>query len=575
MTTIAEWPPFVWLLLAAALIPVLPRTARAAVAVALPLVALGFLARLEPGIHLRGSLAGFDLIIFEITRLNFVFGVIFLLISSIAAIYAWHVDDKGQQLASLLYAAGALGVTFAGDFLTLLIFWELMAVSSAWLVFARRTPESSRAGFRYLMVHFAGGSLLLGGILLHHAQTGSLALVPLSPDHGVAAWLVLLGVAVNVALPPFHAWLPDAYPQATVTGAIFMSALTTKSAVYVLLVLFAGWDLLIYAGVTMALYGVVYAVLANDIRQILGYHIISQVGYMVAGVGIGTALSMNGTAAHAFSHILYKALLFMGAGAVIQATGRSLLTELGGLAKPLRWVLLLFMIGAFSISGFPLFNGFISKSMIVSAAGKSHLDGVMLLLLLASVGTFLHTGLKIPVFTFWGKDRKLETRPLPPNMYAAMTILAILCTLFGIAPGLLYRMLPFDADYHPYTAYHLVETVPLLVSTFVGFWMLRSKLAGEPYIPLDTDWFYRRGAPLAGRLVVTPVNALFAAGATTRDRVVARISRLWGNPLAWFRPGTDPAKPFDPDAERVPLSRDLGVVILFCVLLVLFITMMP
>ncbi|NQY32262.1 MAG: Na(+)/H(+) antiporter subunit D, partial [Coraliomargarita sp.] len=442
MTAIVELPPALWLGIAAMLMLVLPKMLRALTAVVLPLVGLALLWNLEPGTYCKGSLAGFELVLFQVTNLNFVFGVIFLLISSVASIYAWHLDDRSQQVASLLYGAGALGVTFAGDFLTLLLFWELMAVSSAWLVFARRTQASVQAGFRYLIVHFVGGSLLLGGIILLFTQTGSLELRLLDMELGLAAWLILLGVAVNVALPPFHAWLPDAYPQATITGAIFMSSLTTKSAVYVLLLLFAGWDLLIYAGVAMALYGVVYAVLANDIRQILAYHIISQVGYMVAGVGIGTELSMNGTAAHAYSHILYKALLFMGTGAVIYATGISKLSDLGGLARKLRWVLVLLMIGAFSISGFPLFNGFISKSMIVSAAGKSHLDAVMLLLLLASVGTFLHTGLKIPVFTFWGKDQKLSVRPIPRNMYVAMGILAFLCTLYGVVPSLLYSMLP-------------------------------------------------------------------------------------------------------------------------------------
>lgn len=569
MTAIAELPPALWLGLAAALVLVLPRMLRAAAAVVLPLVALALLSQLETGTYVKGSLAGFELVLFEVTKVNFVFGVIFLLISSVASIYAWHLDDRSQQVASLLYGAGALGVTFAGDFLTLLLFWELMAVSSAWLVFARRTDESVRAGFRYLMVHFVGGSLLLGGIILLYAETGSLAIRALEMEMGSASWMILLGVAVNVALPPFHAWLPDAYPRATVTGAIFMSALTTKSAVYVLLVLFAGWDLLIYAGVVMALYGVVYAVLANDIRQILAYHIISQVGYMVAGVGIGTALSMNGTAAHAYSHILYKALLFMGAGAVIQATGISKLSELGGLARQMRWVLVLFMIGAFSISGFPLFNGFISKSMIVSAAGKSHLDAVMLLLLLASVGTFLHTGLKIPVFTFWGKDQKLETSPIPKNMYLAMGILASLCTLYGVAPGLLYSLLPYEAEYHPYTAYHMVEAVPLLVFTFVGFWVLREKLAGEPYIPIDTDWIYRRTRPLADRVLVGPVNAFFRCGAVVRDSIAGSLAKYWGNPRSWLHPGRKASEPFDADEERAPLAWSIAGIMGFTLVLAL------
>jgi multicomponent Na+:H+ antiporter subunit D len=566
MTAIPEVPPAFILIAAGLLAAVLPRLGRAIVCVAAPLLALFLIFRFETGVLSTVSFAGFDLVLLQVGKSNFVFGIIFLLISSVASLYAWHLEDRSQQVAATLYAAGALGVTFCGDFLSLLLFWELMAIASSWLIFARRESASTAAGFRYLLVHFTGGSLLFGGILLIYAQTGSLALGALSPDQGIAAWLILLGVLVNVALPPFHAWLPDAYPRATVTGAIFMSALTTKSAVYVLMTLFPGWDILIYGGVTMALYGVVYAVLANDIRQILAYHIVSQVGYMVTGVGIGTALSLNGTAAHAYSHILYKALLFMGAGAVLQATGKSKLTELGGLRKKMPLVLALLMVGAFSISGFPLFNGYISKSMIVSSAGEAHLYAIMLLLLLASVGTFLHTGLKIPVFTFWGPDQGLEAKPLPWNMYAAMGILAFLCTFYGIFPGALYRFLPFEAEYHPYTAYHLIEIVQLLSFTFVGFWVLREKLAGEPYIPLDTDWFYRRPARLYGALTVLPVNRFFEFALKVRVSVVESVQTHFGNPLAWFRSKESSRDAYDADRERPAISLGIALILVMTLL---------
>jgi len=290
-----------------------------------------------------------------------------------------------------------------------------------------------------------------------------------------------------------------------------MSALTTKSAVLVLIKLFAGWEVLVYAGVIMALYGVVYAVLANDIRGILAYHIISQVGYMVAAVGMGTEMAINGACAHAFSHILYKALLFMGAGVVLETTGRSKLTELGGLSKAMPIVLWLYMIGAFSISGFPLFNGFISKSMVVAAAGEAHLDWVLLLLLLASVGTFLHTGLKLPYFTWWNTSKEpITPTRTPVNMMIAMGMAAGFCTLFGVAPGLLYQYLPYPVDYHPYSLYHLTETVQILIFTFLAFWWMRGKLAGEPYLPVDTDWIYRKPGKWIAIRLMEGVNRLFS-----------------------------------------------------------------
>ena len=444
-----------------------------------------------------------------------------------------------------------------------------MAASSVWLVFARRRPESTGAGFRYLMVHLAGGAALFAGIILQYQQAGTMEIQPLAPSGGWASWLILAGVALNVALPPLHAWLPDAYPRATVTGAVYLSALTTKSAVCVLMKLFAGWEILLYGGVLMALYGVIYAVLANDIRQILAYHIISQVGYMVAGVGIGSALSLNGTAAHAFSHILYKALLFMGAGAVIQATGASKLTDLGGLRRHMRAVLWLFMVGAFSISGLPLLNGFISKSIIVSAAGDAHRPVAVLGLLLASVGTFLSIGLKIPAFAFWGPERRLRLRPIPANMYVAMGGAAVLCALYGVFPGLLYRILPNPMQYEPYTAYHLVESVQLLSFTFVGFWLLRGKLAGEPFIALDTDWFYRRSGTLLLRHIVAPIHESFVWGARSRDAVVDRIVRGFQNPMDWFAPWRGPRGAFDPDRERTPLAASLCFVLFFLVVLAL------
>src|SRR6266540_1531151 len=277
-----------------------------------------------------------------------------------------------------------------------------MAISSALLVLLRREPSAVAAGFRYLLVHIFGGLILLAGILLHWSQVGSLAFGDMGASSGGVAWaMILAAFLLNAAVPPLGAWLPDAYPEATVTGAVFMTAFTTKSAVYVLLRGYAGTELLVWLGAAMAIYGVVYAVLENDARRLLAYHIISQVGYMVCGVGIGTELALNGATAHAFAHILYKAVLFMGAGAVLEVTGRRKLSEMGGLYKTMPVTLVLYMVGAFAISAVPLFSGFVSKSMVVSAAGDSHRTWVYLMLVLASSGTFLHTGLKLPYYMFF------------------------------------------------------------------------------------------------------------------------------------------------------------------------------
>src|SRR6266571_4192049 len=182
-----------------------------------------------------------------------------------------------------------------------------MSIGSVFLVWLRGTPASTAAGFRYFLFHIFGGLFLLAGLLLRHAALGTFAFTAVAPEAArYFDYLILIGFLVNAAFAPLHAWLPDAYPEATVTGAVFMSAFTTKTAVYVLLRGFAGTEVLVWLGAAMAVYGVVYAVLENDARRLLAYHIISQVGYMVCGVGIGSALAANGATAHAFAHILYK-----------------------------------------------------------------------------------------------------------------------------------------------------------------------------------------------------------------------------------------------------------------------------
>jgi multicomponent Na+:H+ antiporter subunit D len=443
-----------------------------------------------------------------IDPLSHVFGVIFTLITCLSVCYALHVQRGGEPTATLVYAGAALGVVFAGDWISLFVFWELMAVASLFVVWYGGSNRSWAAGFRYLLVHILGGSLLFCGILLHLADGAELTIRSLTAAPGTseaAFWLILLGIAINAAIPPLHAWLTDAYPEASVTGSVFLSAFTTKTAVYVLLRLFPGAEILVWAGVVMTLYGVVFAILEKDIRRLLSYHIVSQVGYMVTGVGIGTALALNGAVAHAFCHILYKALLFMGAGAVIQATGKCKLTELGGLSQHMWLVCVFYMVGAFSISGVPLFNGFISKSMIVTAAAEAHRPLTELLLTLAGVGTFLSIALKLAYFTFFGPSRHLQPQPIPRNMLLAMGLASFLCLALGVFPDWLYVRLPFTAGYHPYTVDHVVASLQLLLGTSFGFWLLLAKLQPAPAIHLDTDWFYRR--PLVQGLAVLIATA--------------------------------------------------------------------
>lgn len=481
---------------------------------------------------------GYDLILGRIDRLGMVFAYVFVIASFCMMVYAIHVKEDGQHIAAFLYVGSTLGVVFAGDLFTLFFFWEVMAWSSLFLIWYRRTKVAYAAGFRYILVHLFGGICLLGGVLLHLQTTGSITFETFCWGWGLnwnnlGSFLILLAFLINAAVPPLHAWLSDAYPEATVTGAVFLTAFTTKSAIYVLIRGFPGLELLTWLGAIMAVYGVVFAVLENDIRRLLAYHIISQVGYMVSGVGMGVIgttageMAINGAAAHAFCHILYKALLFMGAGAVLEVTGRSKLTELGGLYKYMPITFHLYMVGAYSISGFPLFNGFVSKTMVVQASAMWHLPIIWLMLEGASIGTFLHTGLKLPWGTWFGKEKPVcEAKEPPKNMLVAMGLTSFLCILLGVYPKPLYDVLPYPVHYEPYTVSHVVSMFQLLGFTFIAFWLLRRKLYGEPTITLDTDWFYR----MAGMRVMWFCEKPLMAFANLVDQKVMNLVHF----LVWF-----------------------------------------
>ena len=514
-----EWVhPGILLILGAWILPLLRGRVKRAAMLVLPGAALVDCVLMTPGTYGVVNFLGQELVFGRVDSLSLIFSYIFSLIAFMGMVYALHVEDDSQHVAALTYAGGALGVTFAGDFLSFYVFWELMAVSSVLLVWLRREPAAVAAGFRYLLVHLVGGLVFLAGIVVHWSQTQSLALNPVADGTawdltlGGAAWgLILVAFLINAAVPPLGAWLPDAYAEGTVTGAVFMTAFTTKSAVYALIRGFADTELLIWLGAAMAIYGVVYAVLENDARRLLAYHIISQVGYMVCGVGIGTRLAINGVTAHAFAHILYKALLFMGAGAVLEMTRRRKLSEMGGLYKTMPITLGLYMIGAFAISAVPLFSGFVSKSMVISAAGEEHLMAIFLMLTLASAGTFLHTGLKLPYYMFFGKDSGIRAAEPPRNMLLAMGLAAVACVLIGIRPGILYTHLPYAAeaaDYLPYTLAHVTSTLGMLAFTALGFFLLLKHLDPEPKVSLDTDWFYRRGSSRFLTLVQGPLARL-------------------------------------------------------------------
>ena len=437
----------------------------------------------------------------RVDKLTLLFGYLFHLAALIAAIYALHVRDTVQQVAGLIYAGSALGAVFAGDLITLFLFWEILAISSVFLIWARRTERALNAGIRYLIFQVMSGVLLLAGALMYYNDTGSTTFDFIGID-SMAGWLILLAFGIKAAFPFLHNWLTDAYPEATPTGTVYLSAFSTKLAIYALARGYPGTEFLIYVGAVMACFPIFYAVIENDLRRVLAYSMINQLGFMVVGIGIGTALALNGTVAHAFAHIIYKSLLFMSMGAVLYRVKNINGSDLGGLYKSMPWTATFCIIGAASISAFPLFSGFIAKSLIMVAALQEGYNVIWLMLLFAAAGVFHHAGIKVPYFAFFHHDSGIRTKEAPMNMLVAMSIAAFLCLFIGMQPQYLYALLPWHIDYWPYDLTHVLAQLQLLFFSALAFVWLNKRGLYPPElhsVNIDIEWSYRKLLPATGR----------------------------------------------------------------------------
>ena len=514
--------PGLILCLGGLLIPLLRGNVQRALALALPilsfanLVGWGFTG-IESGISHQFEVMGYTLVMARVDKLSLIFGYIFHIAAFLSVIYSLHVDDAKQMASGTIYAGAGIGAVFSGDLISLFIFWEITAFTSVFLIWAANNERANKAAIRYLVVQVASGVLLLAGAILHYQSTGSLAFGGLDQvgaftEHigQAGVQLILLSFAIKCAFPFLHNWLQDAYPKATATGTVFLSAFTTKLAVYTLIRGFAGFEPLIYVGVVMTLFPIFFAVIENDLRKVLAYSLNNQLGFMVVAVGVGSEMAINGACAHAFAHILYKALLFMSMGAVLHRVGTTKASQLGGLYRSMPVTAICCIIGAASISAFPLTSGFISKALTLQGvidAGHAWIWGG---LLIASAGVMEHSGIKIPFFAFFGHDSGIRCERAPLNMQIAMVITAALCIVIGCMPGHLYALLPYATDYKPYTGAHIVTQFQLLLFAMLAFVILM-KYWGYPDEEeaenLDTDWLYRRAFPALWRQGVTAVRS--------------------------------------------------------------------
>jgi multicomponent Na+:H+ antiporter subunit D len=528
-------PPFVLFFVGALFVAVTRGLARKALVLAVPVVGLVSLwmgAGAEVGAsgpqqYLTVEVLGNTLSLFRADKLSLLFGYLFHVAAIIGFVYALHLGDGEpdgsvaseagesdvvgnaraglQHVAAMLYAGSALGAVFAGDFLTLFFFWELLAVTSVFLIWARDSKRSYATGFRYLIIHVVSGVLLLSGALMLAHGTGTIAFDHIGLDGtGAAGWVLLISFGIKAGFPLAHNWITEAYPESTPTGTVFLSAFTTKVAVYALARGFVGAEPLIYIGTAMTFFPIFYAVLENDLRRVLGYSMINQIGFMVAGIGIGTNMAVNGAVAHAFADVIFKGLLFMAMGAVMTMTGRTKGTDLGGLYKTMPFTATLCIVGAAAISAFPLFSAFVTKSMIMVAAIEEHHYVVWLFMLFASAGVLEHAGIKIPFFSFFAHDSGIRAKEPPKNMLVAMSIGAVLCIAIGLFPARFYTLLPLEMDYHPYDMRHVVTQLQLLAFGALGFvTLIKSGVYPDEKraVHIDAEVMYRRLGPWIVRTV--------------------------------------------------------------------------
>ena len=507
-------PPALILIVAAFLIGPTRGVVRDAIVLGAPLLTLWAIWQVPDGVVTTVPFLDYVIEPVEGSDLRRWFATIFGIMTFVGGLYAYRQAKWYELAAAFAYAAGAIGVCFAGDLITLFLFWEFMALFSTVIVWSGGTPGARAAGIRYAIMHLLGGIILKVGIEGVVVHTGSIDIQPMLATD-LDTWLILIGILINAAAPPVSAWLADAYPEASPTGSVFLSAYTTKTAVIALILLFPGEQVLIWVGLYMIMYGIIYALLENDARRILAYSIVNQVGFMVCAVGIGTEMALNGAAAHAFAHIIYKALLFMSAGVVLYRTGKSKCTDLGGLFRTMPITTICGIIGALSISSFPLTSGFTTKTMISTAATDEGMMLVYFLLTAASAGVFLHAGIKFPWFVFFQKDSGLRPKDAPWNMSAAMIIFSALCIFMGVYPESFYGYLPYEVNYEAYQAGKVLFYIQLLLFSGLAFFLLLPMMKRTLTISLDFDWFWRVFLYRAGKLAVD-------AGTEFRDVFVWR-----------------------------------------------------
>ena len=493
---ISNFPPGLIMMIGALLIPFLPHIIRQIYMLILILIS-AYALTLGFGVHSKIELMDIEFIIFQSDTLTLPFAIIFHIAAILNVIYGAHEKHWNQHVAIMSYSGAAIAAVHAGDLFTLFVWWEATAFTSVFLILASKTQRSYKSAFRYILIQVGSGMFLLAGAVLLMSETGNAGFrnFDINSLHGQ---LIFIAFGIKAAFPLLNGWLQDSYPEASEIGTVALSTFTTKLAIFCFAKSFAGTEILIIIGAIMTFYPIFFAVIENDLRRVLTYSLNNQLGFMIVAIGIGTELAVNGAVAHAFAHILYKGLLFMGMGAVLYRVGTCKASELGGLFKFMPITAICTIIGAISISAFPLFSGFVAKSLIMSALGKEGLVFVYFMLLFASAGVLHHSGIKIPFFAFFAHESGIKTKEAPLNMIVAMIIASALCILIGIFPSYFYSILPYQIEYQPYDFSHVVGQLQLLTFAafaFICLWHFKIYPPELSSTVLNSDWIYRKMLP--------------------------------------------------------------------------------
>ncbi|PTD93988.1 NADH:ubiquinone oxidoreductase [archaeon SCG-AAA382B04] len=410
-------------------------------------------------------------VVFEVDAIGAFFGLFAILSIFLASIYSFsYLEGKGNLTGFytlvLVMAAGSIGFAYTGDLFNLFVFLEVTSISAVGLVaYPKRDGLSAEAAFKFLVISVLGGLVYLFGVGILYGQYDvlSIAAVAERMQFGIADKLALISIfsalAMKLGSVPMHMWVPDAYGESPAPVSMMMVVISQLSLYGLVRISFSlyglnldgttlGWIIVVLGLLTMFV-GVTMALIQKKLKRLMAYCAISQIGYILLGVGAGLIALKTGAIAeyglkaiegglfHMVNDVIYMGLLFLTAGALIYKTKERSLNELGGLAREMPVTVIAFIVGAGAISGIPPFNGFASKFLIYESVYKINpfLTAVAMLVSVMTLAIFV----KVFQSAFLGPEitEYKGVGEVPTKMKISMVILSVLIILFGLFPNLI------------------------------------------------------------------------------------------------------------------------------------------